>query len=105
VNLRDHKGNSLLMLASYHGHVATTRMLLQRDANPELRNDRGQTPLGGVAFKGDCDLIRLLLDHGADVNADQGSRKAPLMFATLFGRFKARRLLKQRGGRMWTPLR
>lgn len=103
VNLRDHKGNSLLMLASYHGHAAATRLLLDHGADPEGRNDRGQTPLGGVAFKGDSELVTLLLDRGADVNADQGGRKAPLMFATLFGRFAVRRLLKSRGARLWTP--
>ena len=53
VNLADAKGQSLLMLASYHGNVETTRMLLEQGADADRRNDRGQTPLGGAAFKGD----------------------------------------------------
>jgi len=64
VNLADAKGNSLLMLASYNGEVETTRMLLGRGADVDRRNDRGQTPLGGAAFKGDEEIVALLLAHG-----------------------------------------
>ncbi len=101
VNLSDEKGNTLLMLASYNERLGTTHALLERGADTEQRNDRGQTPLGGVAFKGYCELAEVLLDGGADVNADNGGGKAPLLFATMFGRFKMRRLLKRYGGKMW----
>ena len=50
VNLADAKGNTLLMLASYNGQLETARMLLAAGAQVDRRNDRGQTPLGGVAF-------------------------------------------------------
>jgi ankyrin repeat protein len=59
--------DSLLMLASYHGHLATSRALLARGADPALANDRGQTPLAGAAFKSDVAMASLLLDHGAAV--------------------------------------
>lgn len=86
VNLADHKGNSLLMLAAYHGHAETAAMLLENGADPDRRNDRGQTPLGGVAFKGYGDVADLLLRHGADIDADNGGGMTPLMFAAMFGR-------------------
>jgi len=60
------------MLASYNGEVWTTRMLLGRGAEVDRRNDRGQTPLGGAAFKGDEEIVALLLAHGADIDADNG---------------------------------
>ena len=101
VDLQDEKGNSLLMLATYNQNLDTSRMLLEKGAQPDLRNDRGQTPLGGVAFKGYAGIAALLLEHGADVNADNGGGKTPLCFATLFARLKVRKLLKQRGGKMW----
>lgn len=50
-NLRNHKGDSLLMLASYHGHADTVRLLLAYKADPDLRNLAGQTPLAGAAFR------------------------------------------------------
>ena len=43
VNLRNHKGDTLLMLASYHGHVDAVRVLLEHKADPEIRNDNGQS--------------------------------------------------------------
>src|SRR5271170_141326 len=72
VNLSDAKGNSLLMLASYHGEIETTRMLLEHGADADRRNDRGQTPLGGAAFKGFEEIVELLLAHGANIDADNG---------------------------------
>jgi uncharacterized protein len=97
VNLQDHKGNTLLMLASYHGHAEMVDALLDCGADPDRRNLRGQTPLGGVAFKGYVEIAELLLDAGADLNADQGGGTPPLMFASLFGRTEMVRLLQQRG--------
>lgn len=86
-NLRNHKGDSLLMLASYHGHHALSELLLTHGADPELANDQAQTPLQGAAFKGDLDMARLLLAHGAHVEgrAFEGGKTA-LTFAAMFGR-------------------
>lgn len=96
-NLADGRGNSLLMLASYHGHLETARMLLRHGAEVDRRNDRGQTPLGGVAFKGYADVATLLLEHGANVEADNGGGTTPLMFAALFGRHDVAALLQRHG--------
>jgi len=85
VNLSDEKGNSLLMLAAYHGHRDLAKVLLERGADPDQRNDRSQTPLAGVAFKGRLDLVKLLVEHGADPFADQGGGRLPIQFAALFG--------------------
>jgi ankyrin repeat protein len=85
-NLADAKGNTLLMLAAYHGQAETARLLLTAGADVDRRNDRGQTPLGGVAFKGDTALVELLLAAGADLEADNGGGMTPLMFAAMFGR-------------------
>nr|WP_204073898.1 ankyrin repeat domain-containing protein [Planotetraspora phitsanulokensis] len=66
VNLRNDKGDTLLMLAAYHGHAATVRALTARGADPDLANDRGQTPLAGAVFKKETEVIRALMDAGAD---------------------------------------
>jgi ankyrin repeat protein len=97
VNLSDGKGNSLLMLASYHGQVETTRMLLEYGADPDRRNDRGQTPLGGAAFKGDEETVALLLAHGADIDANNGAGMTPIMFASMFGRTRVVEQLQSHG--------
>lgn len=97
VNLSDHKGNTLLMLASYNGQTDTARMLLEQGAEADRPNDRGQTPLGGVAFKGYIELAQLLLKHGAEIDKDNGGGMTPIMFAALFGRSAMVTLLEQHG--------
>lgn len=68
-DLANQHGDSLLMLATYHGHVDAARVLLDAGATVDLPNDRGQTPLGGVVFKGHTELAGLLLERGADPRA------------------------------------
>ncbi len=95
-DVRNERGDTLLMLASYHGHQAATRLLLGRGADPERANDRGQTPLQGAAFKGDAAIAALLADAGARVDGDDPAR-TPLAFARMFGRDEVARLLLARG--------
>lgn len=65
-NLTNDRGDTLLMLAAYHGHADAVRDLLERGAAADRANDRGQTPLAGAVFKGEAGVIRALLDGGAD---------------------------------------
>jgi hypothetical protein len=57
------------MLAACHGHGGAVRALLQRGADPGRPNDRGQTPLAGAVFKHEPDIVRALLNAGADPHA------------------------------------
>jgi uncharacterized protein len=68
-NLSNDKGDTLVMLAAYHGHPQTVTALLERGADPDRPNDRGQTPLAGAVFKGEQEVIEALLDGGADPTA------------------------------------
>jgi ankyrin repeat protein len=75
-------GDSLLMLAAYHGHAETVQLLLRHGADADTANDRGQTPLAGAAFKGYPDVAKVLLAAGADPDAGTPSaRAAAHMFA------------------------
>ncbi|MER5258491.1 MULTISPECIES: ankyrin repeat domain-containing protein [unclassified Streptomyces] len=65
-NLTNDSGDSLVMLAAYHGHADAVRALLERGGDANRANDRGQTPLAGAVFKGEDTVIRALLDGGAD---------------------------------------
>jgi len=101
---KDDKGNTLLMLAAYHGRTEAVRLLLDAGAQPDLRNDKGQTPLGGVAFKGHVDIARMLLDAGADPAADQGG-STPADLATTFGRREILELLRSHSAQAAQPTR
>lgn len=54
------------MLAAYHGHAATVSALLERCADPNVLNDRGQSPLAGAVFKGHDEVVGVLVEGGAD---------------------------------------
>lgn len=69
VNLTNSKGDTLLMLAAYHGHAETVRMLVTSGADPDGANDRRQTPLAGAVFKKESAVVRALLEAGADPGA------------------------------------
>ena len=75
-NLTNQKGDSLVMLAAYHGHADAVRALLERGADADRANDRGQTPLAGAVFKGETEVVRVLVDGGADPQAGQPSALA-----------------------------
>lgn len=61
------------MLAAYHGHAATVKMLLDTGADANVLNDRGQSPVAGAVFKGYDEVVRVLVKGGADVWAGQPS--------------------------------
>ncbi|WP_327276357.1 ankyrin repeat domain-containing protein [Streptomyces sp. NBC_01224] len=82
-NLTNDRGDSLLMLAAYHGHTATVTALVGRGADPDRANDRGQTPLAGAVFKGEDAVIEALLAAGADPAAGTPSA---LDTARMFGK-------------------
>jgi ankyrin repeat protein len=66
VNLTNSSGDTLLVLAAYHQHVGTVRMLLARGADHARVHDKGQTALGSAVFRQSEDVVRDLLAAGAD---------------------------------------
>ncbi|MFB7942301.1 ankyrin repeat domain-containing protein [Streptomyces sp. NPDC056049] len=82
-NLTNDRGDTLLMLAAYHGHAPAVTALLERGADADRANDRGQTPLAGAVFKNEDAVIRALLDGGA--NPESGTPSA-VDTARMFGK-------------------
>ncbi|MFD8614190.1 ankyrin repeat domain-containing protein [Streptomyces sp. NPDC059631] len=68
VDVGDPSGNTLLMLAAYHGHAGTVR---------------AQTPIAGALFKGADDVVTVLRQAGADLDSGTPTARAA---AALFGR-------------------
>ena len=83
VDLADLSGNTLLMLAAYHGHVGTVTTLLDLGADPDRLNARGQSPLAGAVFKGEDAVVAALRAAGADLDAGSPTARES---AALFGR-------------------
>ena len=72
--------------------------LLDGRANTQARSNDGATVLMMAAASGNVDLIRALLDRGAEIDARDSSRgQTPLMFAAAANRAQAVKLLVARG--------
>ncbi|MER5945699.1 ankyrin repeat domain-containing protein [Streptomyces sp. NPDC001904] len=82
-DVTDPAGNTLVMLAAYHGHADTVRALLARGADPDRTNARGQSPLAGALFKGEDEVVTALLAAGADLDTGTPTARAA---AGVFGR-------------------
>ena len=81
VDLTDHQGNSLLMLAAYHGHPGLVSGLAERGANVDAINDREQVAIAGALFKGFDDVVEVLVRRGADLDLGKPTaRDAAAMF-------------------------
>ncbi|ANY05648.1 ankyrin repeat domain-containing protein [Pseudonocardia sp. HH130630-07] len=74
VELTDPKGDTLLILAAYHGHPGIVADLLDRGADPDRTNDRGQTAIAAALFARSAVAVTALLRAGAD--PDHGTPSA-----------------------------
>jgi ankyrin repeat protein len=83
VNLTNDKGDTLLILAAYHGHPDAVSALLDRGADHSRANDRGQTALAAAVFRQSTDVVRRLMTAGADPDAGGPSARATAIFFEL----------------------
>ena len=49
--------------------MCKVRSLLKKCADVNAKNERGETPIHWVAYKGNREIVKLLLTHGAHLNA------------------------------------
>src|SRR3954453_6396077 len=82
-NPTNDKGDTLLILAAYHGHPATVGALLDRGADHARANDRGQTALAAAVFRQSTETVTRLLAAGADPDAGGPSARATAAFFEL----------------------
>lgn len=82
VNETTEEGESLLSLACSAGYLELAQVLLAMHANVEDRGIKGDcTPLMEAASAGHPDIVKLLISHGAEVNAQSSTGNTPLMYA------------------------
>src|SRR5262249_18299135 len=70
---------SPLIAALSHKQQAATKLLLERGANSNTPHVVFGPPIHVAVGANDAGLLRLLIDHGADVNATNAHRQTPLM--------------------------
>lgn len=97
VEARNVQGESPLMLAALKGHLALARRLIERKAEV---NKPGWAPLHYAATNAEpesTDMVRLLLEHHAYIDADSPNRTTPLMMAAQYGLPAVVKLLLEEG--------
>ena len=96
--IKNHR--TLLMAASMYGHTNAVNVLLQDGANVALTDKRlGCTALHFAAGSSDNsgEILRCLIENGADVNGVNKVKHTPLMIAAIRGHINALTLLIKHG--------
>ncbi len=86
-----------LVIAAQSANAGVVKLLLDNEANPNLSDNRGQTPLMVRAVVGDTNMIKLLLSYGADPNRADTGQETALMKAVRGRKFKAAQALIDAG--------
>ncbi len=94
VDVRTPKDESPLMLAALKGYAAMCQKLIARDADV---NKPGWTPLHYAATSGHLDVMHMLLDNHAYIDAASPNGSTPLMMASMYGTTDAVKLLLEAG--------
>lgn len=94
VETRNRADESPLMMAALKGHAELARRLIARGADV---NKTGWAPLHYAATGGHQDLITMLLDAHAYIDAESPNGTTPLMMAAQYGTVGAVRQLLEAG--------
>jgi len=111
-NRLDDRGFALLHRAASGGNVGRVTELLESGADVNVRQAKFQgTPLQYAATWGRTEVVRVLLDHQAKIDAADIHGRTPLMWAAMEGKTETVRLLLDRDANVnasakggWTPL-
>lgn len=100
INAYGSLGNRPLhVVAGKWGREGLIEEVISRGAVIDIRNIHGQTPLYLAVEHGNLDAIRTLLEHDADVNAEDREGTTPLQVALKKKRKRVLALLEQYASR------
>ena len=94
VDVRNSKDETPLMLFALRGNVQRCTELVGRDADV---NKPGWTPLHYAATGGHVEVIRLLIEAHAYIDASSPNESTPLMMAAMYGTSSAVKVLLEAG--------
>ena len=76
------------------------KMLLEKDAQVDLKNKKGLSALMHTSAHGNSEVVKLLLEKGAQVDLQDSKGRSALMYASKEGRFEVAQLLLKRGAQV-----
>ena len=90
VNVTNSKNETALMIAYFWGNIDAMNVLLSAGADPNIADANGQTCLHSVVARvSGKEVLQLLINHDADVNATNKSNTTALMVACKTGNIDA----------------
>lgn len=89
--------NTPLQIALLCEEAASAKLLLERGADPNIRQNGDFVALHEAASIGRTDILQLLVDHGAELSPRNAKGETPLAVATRKGNAAAVTWLKTRG--------
>jgi ankyrin repeat protein len=101
---RNPAGETLLHISCARGVRSLVEHLLDNDAAEiDLISANGGTPLGYAAMQGHAEIVKLLLDRGADPNPVPSGEITPLLFTCWRNQFECAKLLLEHGAQVDHP--
>jgi len=79
---------TLMPVTGFNPNVEITALLLDHGASPDTLNKNWQTPLMAAACFGDEKLVKLFIDHKANVNIGNKFGMTALMYSRSFAKVK-----------------
>jgi ankyrin repeat protein len=72
-----------LHFAAYKGHAEIISLLLKKGANPNLQKAGGKTALYESADRGDLEIVKEMLEAGADAKILSNDQVSPVTYSYL----------------------
>lgn len=94
LEIKTRNGDTALMLAAYKANKPAVEALLEKGAEV---NQPGWAALHYAAASGNDDIVQLLLDHSAYIDAESPNKTTPIMMAARSGHILTVKLLLDEG--------
>jgi acetyl esterase len=99
-NEEKEKNNKLLKDSAAKGDAATVLAMIKKGADVQWRDpkDNGKTALTRSILNGRFDVVKVLLESGADINYPDGSNRYPIYFSVFGPHAEMLKFLLSKGG-------
>ena len=97
VDSRNATGITPLMNAAMNGNVQAVKLLIEKGADPSLKDNSGLNSLHFAAIGGDTDIISLIHTRMPDIESLNGEGETPLLVAAYNGKLHAVKWFLERG--------